>query len=244
MPSDVPIAYAAHTATCTFLLDAEGFCRRVMTRNKHHKESRVARRCLGAQYVASLDLRSEAGLVEMPTPGAAMIFARIDDGRVALVKTAPLERFDERDEAPPSRPSSAVPVADPYEDDEMDGRTRQVRAVRDAGAANPELSRKYQELLDRAARPARAGASGGRRGRTGEHAAVDVYAAAAVSGTELEPHEPDEPYEADGPTLFRRAPQRAQPQPQPGKTGERRGMLPKRAAVLASKTYKPGSGDR
>lgn len=235
MPSDVPIAYAAHTATCTFLLDAEGFCRRVMTRNKHHKESRVARRCLGAQYVASLDLRSEAGLVEMPTPGASMIFARVDDGRVALVKTAPLERFDDMDAAPPARPSAPAPEADPYEDDEVDGRTRQVRAVRDAGAANPELSRKYQELLDRAARPAGAPGKRGGRARTGEHAAVDVYAAAAVSGTEL--GESDEPYEPDGPTLFRRAPRppHAAPARPSTASGERRGMLPKRAAVLASK---------
>lgn len=203
--SQPEIAYAAHTATCTFLLDEDGICRRVVTRNKNGKESRVARRCLGAQYVASLDLRTENGLVEMPTIGAALLFARIDGGRVALVKTAPLERFDTVDEVPQPRPSAPELNLDVYEDERLEARTRQVRAVRDVAAVaaeNPELSRRYQELLDRAAR-------------------TNVRREPAPSPTIREMAELiNDAYSGDAPTAFVRA------RPRPG------GMLPKRPAVI------------
>jgi hypothetical protein len=86
------IAYTAYTQSCTFLLDSEGFCRRILVRGKQKNPS-AARRCIGAQYVASLVLGNEGGLAEMPTVGAPLIFARIDEGRVSLVRTGPLERF-------------------------------------------------------------------------------------------------------------------------------------------------------
>jgi hypothetical protein len=88
----IEIAYTAYTQACTFLLDKDGFCRRIVMRGKN-KNPKAARRCVGAQYVASLLLGSEGGLAEMPTVGAPLIFARIDDGRVSLVRTGPLERF-------------------------------------------------------------------------------------------------------------------------------------------------------
>lgn len=88
------IAYAAHTPSCSFLLDEEGFCRKIVLKNPR-RDSRNARRCVNAQYVASLDLREAGGLVEMPRPGASMLFARIDErGRVALVRTGPVLRFE------------------------------------------------------------------------------------------------------------------------------------------------------
>ena len=92
--ADFLIAYAAHTPSCTFLLDDEGFCRKIVMTGAR-RESRNARRCVNAQYVASLDLREAGGLVEMPTPGAPMLFARVDEnGRVALVRTGPVVRFE------------------------------------------------------------------------------------------------------------------------------------------------------
>ncbi len=92
----IVIAYTAYTQACTFLLDKEGFCRRIVMRGKN-KNPKAARRCVGAQYVASLLLGHEGGLAEMPTVGAPLIFARIDDGRVSLVRTGPLERFVSHD---------------------------------------------------------------------------------------------------------------------------------------------------
>jgi hypothetical protein len=109
------IAYAAHTESCTFLLDGDGICRFVTTapargmlpvRARHADAGargsdgagRVpdhADRCIGAQYVASIDLGAKGGLVELPRPGAPLVFARIEaDGRIALVRSGPLVRFE------------------------------------------------------------------------------------------------------------------------------------------------------
>jgi hypothetical protein len=91
------IAYAAHTASCSFLLDAEGICRRVVLRAtpKRRAGSRTGSRCVGAQYVASLDGSAAGGLVEMPRVGAAMLFARVDErGRVSLVRTSAVTAFE------------------------------------------------------------------------------------------------------------------------------------------------------
>jgi hypothetical protein len=90
------IRYAAHTGTCTFLLDAEGICRRVVTApHVKRKESQTASRCVGAQYVASLDATAAGCLVEMPRVGSAMLFARVDErGRVSLVRTGAVTRFE------------------------------------------------------------------------------------------------------------------------------------------------------
>ena len=80
MATPIDISYAAHTASCTFLLDDEGICRRIVMapRGKRRESSRTASRCVGAQYVASLDGSAAGGLVEMPRVGAAMLFARVD----------------------------------------------------------------------------------------------------------------------------------------------------------------------
>jgi hypothetical protein len=91
------ITYAVHTATCTFLLDEEGFCRKVVvpTTSKRRDNGRNASRCVGAQYVASLDPNVSGMLAEMPRVGAPMLFARVDDrGRVSLVRTGVVTRFE------------------------------------------------------------------------------------------------------------------------------------------------------
>ena len=101
MPSPIPspaidIIYAAHTASCTFLLDSEGICRRIVVAPSGKRSaSRTASRCVGAQYVASLDGSAAGGLVEMPRVGAAMLFARIEEnGRISLVRTAVVTSFE------------------------------------------------------------------------------------------------------------------------------------------------------
>ena len=90
------IAYAAHTETCTFFLDEEGICRRVLRRKRANKEENdAAERCIGAQYVASMDVETRGGLIPMPRPGKPMIFAYIGkNGRIGLVRTGPIARFE------------------------------------------------------------------------------------------------------------------------------------------------------
>lgn len=94
------IAYTAHTETCTLLLDAEGICRSVLAAAGHGRgrPTRIpssAEKCIGAQYVATLDLREPGGLVPMPQAGAQMLFAKTEkDGRITLVRSAPVLRFE------------------------------------------------------------------------------------------------------------------------------------------------------
>ena len=97
------ILYAAHTASCTFLLDAEGICRRIVPvlpassakTSKRRDTVRAASRCVGAQYVASLDANVAGMLAEMPRVGAPMLFARMDErGRISLVRTGNVTRFE------------------------------------------------------------------------------------------------------------------------------------------------------
>lgn len=98
--SDFQITYAAHTAICTFLLDGEGICRRIVVleesqRSSKSRDAKLAARCVGAQYVASLDASISGMLAEMPRVGAPMLFARVDDrGRVSLLRTGTVTRFE------------------------------------------------------------------------------------------------------------------------------------------------------
>jgi hypothetical protein len=113
------ITYAVHTATCTFLLDAEGFCRKIVVAptSKRRDTARNASRCVGAQYVASLDPNVSGMLAEMPRVGAPMLFARVDDrGRVSLVRTGVVTRFERSVEDPFStdgRDSASVATSAP-----------------------------------------------------------------------------------------------------------------------------------
>jgi hypothetical protein len=112
----ITITYAAHTASCTFLLDSEGICRRIVMkpRGKRRESSRTAIRCVGAQYVASLDGSAAGGLVEMPRVGAAMLFARVDErGRVSLVRTGVVTAFESQAGEDPFLEASSVETSAP-----------------------------------------------------------------------------------------------------------------------------------
>jgi hypothetical protein len=113
--NSIDISYAAHTSSCTFLLDREGICRRIVVAPaKRRESSRNAARCVGAQYVASLDSHAAGGLVEMPRVGAAMLFARVDDqGRVTLVRTGVLVSFESRAGEDPFVESRSVETSAP-----------------------------------------------------------------------------------------------------------------------------------
>jgi hypothetical protein len=158
---DLDIQYAAHTATCTFLLDGDGICRRVVMapttagQARTREAARAAARCVGAQYVASLDPSLAGMLADMPKVGTAMLFARTDErGKISLVRTGHVARFeryiDDPFTAPDDRPSvvatSAPPLTasmaptqrkvmlpppDPYaEGERIDDRTKPILALR------------------------------------------------------------------------------------------------------------------
>ena len=99
------IAYTALTETCTLLLDGEGICRSVLAASsaavangQNSRPSRIpatAERCIGAQYVATLDIREPGGMTPLPKPGSQMLFARTEtNGRVMLIRTAKVVRFE------------------------------------------------------------------------------------------------------------------------------------------------------
>lgn len=115
--TSIEISYAAHTSSCTFLLDDQGICRRIVLAPKGGKRREVARtsaRCIGAQYVASLDGSAAGGMVEMPRVGASMLFARVDEhGRVSLVRTGALISFESRAGEDPFVDSVSVETSAP-----------------------------------------------------------------------------------------------------------------------------------
>ena len=56
----------------------------------------AADRCVGAQYVASIVTGAVGGLVSAPQAGAPMLFAYLGaDGRIGVVRTGPLVRFED-----------------------------------------------------------------------------------------------------------------------------------------------------
>lgn len=127
------ITYAAHTATCTFLLDGEGICRRIVMvpGSKRREASKNAARCIGAQYVATLDPTVPGCLVEMPKVGTPMLFARVDSsGRVALVRTGPITAFETKrvDDPDPFAESIGVMTSAPAAQELQTPRVRDHRS--------------------------------------------------------------------------------------------------------------------
>jgi hypothetical protein len=95
------IAYVFHAASCALLLDSGGVCRWVLAKTAE-PDDRV-KRCVGAQFVASLDPEVEGLLGHEPTIGKNVVFARVDAGRISLVRFGPIvkvERIDIDDSAP------------------------------------------------------------------------------------------------------------------------------------------------
>jgi hypothetical protein len=111
------MTYAVHTATCTYLLDDEGVCRWALTPGG--RAAPDAERSVGAQFVACLDLRIEGGLSGELRVGAAALFVHRENGRLVLLRTAPIEHVEYRGAAggePADEPSvdEATPIfADP-----------------------------------------------------------------------------------------------------------------------------------
>jgi hypothetical protein len=124
------ISYAAYTDSATFMLDAKGIVLWVAPSPSREgtgemwRGREAADRCVGAQYVASVDMDVAGGLVELPKIGAPLIFAAVDEtGRVSLLRSGPLLRFEaktSRGSGVHQRPMARTPIAEtgnPYEDE-------------------------------------------------------------------------------------------------------------------------------
>jgi hypothetical protein len=168
----VEFAYAAHTDSCTLLLDENGVCRHIMASNgrdprapaKREPSPQATSQCLGAQYVASLDPSTDGGLAQMPRAGLSMLFARIeDDGRITLVRAGPIGLFEMLNEVRPrangiQMRSHRAPAHGSMRDDATHNTpTRRVRRPdafeeasaseeREVGASNAEVHEPKLEL--------------------------------------------------------------------------------------------------
>ncbi len=100
------LAYALHTATCTYLLDDEGVCRWIVS--PRGAAPAHVHRAVGAQFVACLDLEEPGGLIGELRPGCMALFVRSDDGHMVLLRTARIERVDDR-RAPTTSEAEAEP---------------------------------------------------------------------------------------------------------------------------------------
>jgi hypothetical protein len=88
------MAFAVHTRTCTYLLDEEGVCRWIISQRGVVPPH--VQQCIGAQFVACLDLRLEGGLVAEIVPGAMALFVRTKEDRMVLLRTGVVHHVDDR----------------------------------------------------------------------------------------------------------------------------------------------------
>ena len=108
------IAYAVHTATCTYLLDEDGICRWAQAAGHPGGAAPPgADRCVGAQFVACVDVRAEGGLVGDLRLGGSALFVRSEGARMVMLRTLPIERVEVR-AAPEATPAVADPQTEPF----------------------------------------------------------------------------------------------------------------------------------
>jgi hypothetical protein len=151
------IAYAAHTDTCTFYLDEDGICRRVVRhRGDVARDADPAQRCVGAQYVASLDPTAKGMLSAMPRLGVPLIFAYVgENGRIALVRTGAISKFQPATDAEASDSGvRALPDAvEEPSDDETETQTLPLSLDREQDGAEDDCDEGAQTTYFRTSRP-------------------------------------------------------------------------------------------
>lgn len=104
------IVHIAHSARCALLLDDGGVCRWfVLKVDDDEAVLAAAKRCVGAQFVATLDPDAPGLLGHEPKVGANLLLARVDDGRVSLVRFGPLSAFETLDEPAEPEKTAAEP---------------------------------------------------------------------------------------------------------------------------------------
>jgi ribosome-associated protein YbcJ (S4-like RNA binding protein) len=109
------VAYAVHTRTCTYLLDDGGVCKWIISPTGMVPAD--IRQCIGAQFVACLDLTQDGGLAGELLLGAAALFVKHDPEtrRSQLLRTGMIVQVETRDGqpagelAPVSRGGDTVP---------------------------------------------------------------------------------------------------------------------------------------
>lgn len=81
------VTYAVHTQNCSYLLDVEGVCHWIITKTGGVPPE--VGQCIGAQFVACLDLTAEGGLAGELLLGAAALFAKQEaaSGRMLLLRS-------------------------------------------------------------------------------------------------------------------------------------------------------------
>jgi hypothetical protein len=84
------IAFIVHSARSALLLDRDGVCRWYVMKEDDDGSLATARRCVGAQFVASLDHDEPGLLLHEPAVGTSALFAQNADGRISLVRFGPL----------------------------------------------------------------------------------------------------------------------------------------------------------
>jgi len=133
------VSYAVHTGTCTYLLDEDGVCR--WTHSPSGRPVPGSERCLGAQFVACLDLSAPGGLVGELRIGASALFARSEDGRFVLLRTPPIQRVEFREVRLPA--ASQHPLERVSR--EAEENARRAERARQAPAPPPPASPPLQE---------------------------------------------------------------------------------------------------
>ena len=102
------VAYAVHTRTCTFLLDAEGLCHWIISRTGVLPTE--IRGCVGAQFVACLHPELAGSLAGELVIGAAALFVKLDPetGKFMLMRSGPILHVEQRGAVRMVAPEGAV----------------------------------------------------------------------------------------------------------------------------------------
>ena len=95
------MAYAVHTETCTYLLDDDGVCRWIVSQRGGVPAH--VQQCIGAQFVASLDMTVIGGLLGTLSIGARALFVKNTGSQMILLRTGRIEHVDDRRAASDAR---------------------------------------------------------------------------------------------------------------------------------------------
>lgn len=88
------MAYAVHTETCTYLLDDDGVCRWIVS--QRGVVPAHVQQCIGAQFVACLDMEVVGGLLGTLSVGARALFVKNTGQQMILLRTGRIEHVDDR----------------------------------------------------------------------------------------------------------------------------------------------------
>jgi len=113
------LAYVAHSARCALLLDADGVCRWFVMKVEDESAAAAAKRCVGARFVATLDPDAAGLLGHEPCVGKNVLLARVDDGRVSLVRFGPLVQFERLGDAVEERDAPPAAASQPAVDEPL-----------------------------------------------------------------------------------------------------------------------------